>query len=307
MDINQQKVEWLMRLQHIFQAKNIVELKDDLYEKLDLLIYLHEILAEQKTSLKDNEQFLESLIVKFYLHGLTIHQITSGYKANSKYLNPEKISNFTFIDIPSLLTVGRAQLESLLMYQHLYVNTLDYDEQILRYHTWIYTALIQRLNMPRRENFDDFKLEETKREIAEIKIKITSCPAYNKLSDKQKIGLLEKGTAKSFRTWDQIFKDSNFNKNGTVEKFYYLQSAYAHSEGLAGLQLKHNKYSISSEANQQWIWLQVLTSWFFTATMIENLVARFPPIEKEYLKVDDKIKFEIGFLNRVLKNNEPIA
>ena len=193
------------------------------------------------------------------------------------------------------------------MYQHIYVNDKDHEEQNLRYYSWIYTALIQRVNIPNYENVGEDKLKQTLIDIQVFKEKIQNCPAYQNLTEKQRNGLLAKGSAKLFRTWDKIFKDCEFSKKSMFEKFYYILSAYAHSEGLSGLQLKHNKYFTTGVGNKSWQFIQLVTSWFMTGIMIENIVDRFPDIKKIYDQVDLKTKYEVSFLSQVAKFEEPIA
>lgn len=300
-DLN--RIKWLFQLQKIIKTQNIPELESGLLEKLDLLVSLHDVLADKTTILADNEKFLESLILKFYLHGITICNISKGYKIQSKYLDDSQLSIHTFLDISSLLTVGRAQMECLLMYQHIYVNEKDEHEQNLRYYSWIYTALIQRRDIPNFDKVGDDKFKQTLDEIEQLKSKIQSCPAFYNLSEKQQKGVIETGSAKLFKTWDRIFRDCRFSK--MFQKFYYILSSYAHSEGLAGLQLKHNKYFNTSPGNRSWQFVQLYTSWLMTGILIENIVNRFPSIRQVYDELDPKIKYEIQFLSEIARFEQP--
>jgi hypothetical protein len=291
--------QWIKHFEDVLNSRNVDVVRNDLYEKLDLLVYLHEIIIQEKVTLKDNEIFLESLILKFYLHGLTIYNISKGYNIKSRYLDNKVLSKNLIIDISSLLTVGRAQMETLLMYQHIYVNDSDEDEQKLRYYSWLYTALIQRLNFQEKKLSPE-EIQITKDEIEKLKRKIIDCTTYVNLSTNQQKSILLNGSVKSFKKWDQIFKECNFSKRGFIENLYYILSVYAHSEGLSGIQLKQSKYFLLGESNQNYIWLQLVTSWILTAGMINNLVERFPAIKIYYEKLDEKIKFEIDFLLKVL-------
>lgn len=108
---------WTIELERNFDAKNIKEIQKMLYDDLDLLVYLHEVLAEKKVPIEENEALSEELIMKFYLHGLTICKIGETYEFKSERFNRSNVLGL--IDISSLLAVCRAQLETLLMYQHL--------------------------------------------------------------------------------------------------------------------------------------------------------------------------------------------
>jgi ATP-dependent protease Clp ATPase subunit len=78
---------------------------------------------------------------------------------------------------------------------------------------------------------------------------------------------------------------------------------YAHSEGLSGIQLKQMGYFRTAKTNQQYIWLQIVTSWLLTAGMITNLVNRFPVVKSFYEKIDDETKLEIDVLVKILYCN----
>lgn len=292
----------LARFIYLLDTRDIDEILKDLYLKLDLLVYLHEVLVQEKVELRDNETFLESLVMKFYLHGITLYQIGNGFKIQSNYLDNKILSKTDFIDISSLFTVGRAQLETLLMYHHIYVNVKDDDVQNLRYYSWLHSALLQRLQFQDGHISLDI-VENTKLEIEQLKNKIINCPAYSKLTDKQQKALISKGNGKTFKQWHNIFEDCNFSKRGFVEKLYYLLSCYAHSEGLSGIQLKQMGYNKLGETNKTYLWLQIATSWILTGAMINNLAERFPVVKSKYDMLDENKKVEVDVLLKILYDN----
>ncbi len=304
---NQEKIELLDSLHKLYKERDLEGIHNNLFEKLDLLGYLHEQLGEKKVKLKDNEILLESLIIKFYFHGLSICQLSKGFKIKSNFFETESFIKHDFIDISSILTIGRAQMESFLMYQHLYINDSNEDEQKLRYYTWLYTALLQRINLPKGKNFDNAQLDPSIKELEEFKSKIEKNSAFLKLSEKQQKGLIEKGTSKCFKTWDAIFEEANLSKNGMFNRYYYIISTHAHSEGLSAMQLKSNKYFLNGQNNQGAIFLQLMSSWFMTAIMITNLVERFEVIKEKYESIEERIKFEIDFLKQIPVPRKPTA
>lgn len=296
------KMKVLNRIMYLNESRDIAETLKHLYQNLDLLVYLHEILGQENVILKENEIFLESLVLKFYLHGISLYNIASGYKITSNYLDNKILSKNEIIDISSLFTVGRAQLETLLMYYHIYVNEKDENVQNLRYYAWLYSALLQRLEY-QDARVPEEVVENTRMEIEMWKNKIINCPAYNNLSEKQQKALIAKGDGKTFKKWNEIFTDCNFSKKGFVQEFYYILSVYAHSEGLSGIQLKQMKYFKSGKTNQTYMYLQIATSWILTSAMIKNLVDRFPVIKIAYNKLDNEIKLENDMLIKILYNN----
>jgi len=282
-----------------FDTKNIQEIQKILYDDLDLLVYLHEILAEQKVPLEENEAMSEELIMKFYLHGLTICKIGETYEFKSARFNRSNILGL--IDVSSLLAVGRAQLETLLMYQHLYMNGSNKDEQKLRYFAWIYTALLQRRNTPVIDEKSKAQKHSDLKQIQVLKEKMKDLNSFKNLTSKQQNSLLENGSAKLFKHWNKIFDESGFSEKGIFAKFYYILSAYSHSEGLSVLQMKSAKYFINNENNSDIAFFQTFFSMIMTSIMITNIVVKHESVAKRFEDLDKKVKFRIDFYARMGK------
>lgn len=92
----------------------------------------------------------------------------------------------------------RSQLETFLMYHYIYVNPPEDDMKELRYHSWIYTGLLQRQQFPSRTAFAQRQRKKDVQEIERIKNIIINLPAYIQLSSKQQVALIREGSAKLF-------------------------------------------------------------------------------------------------------------
>lgn len=297
---------WSIELGQKYSIKNLPEIRHNLLNYLDLLLFLHEVLAEEKVPLNENEVLSEELLMKFYLHGISIHKISETYQLSSKYFS-ETFSKVKFIDISSLLTVGRAQLETLLMYQHLYMNSEDQDEQKLRFFAWIYTALIQRIKIPAESEEAKIQRKKDLAEIDRLKNAMQSLNPFNALSQKQQNNLLETGSVKLFKHWNTIFKESGFEKNELLTKLYYILSAYSHSEGMSVLQMKHAKYFITNKHNYELVYIQIFSSVLMTSVMIKN-ITRYPAVKERFKFVDKKLQHNINFFAGVAQaRKEPNA
>ncbi|WP_433778899.1 hypothetical protein [Flavobacterium anhuiense] len=282
---------WEIELDKNFEAKNIKEFQKILYEDLDLLLYLHEILADKNVQIEENEVLAEELIMKFYLHGLTICKIGETYEFKSERFDRSNISGL--IDISSLLAVVRAQLETLLMYQHLYINSNDKDEQKLRYFAWIYTALLQQKETLAKDEKLRTQKDNNLKEIETLKEKMTRLISFKKLSDRQQHSLLENGSAKLFKHWNIIFEESGFLKEGIFVRLYYILSAFSHSEGLSMIKIKNSKYFISNENNLEMTFFQTFSSLMMTSIMITNIVDKHEFIAKRFEDIDEKVRYRI--------------
>lgn len=295
-----EKSLWAIEFANNFEAKNIKEVQKLLYEDLDLLMYLHEVLAEKKVEIEVNEILSEELIMKFYLHGLTICKIGETYEFKSERFNHSNISGL--IDISSLLAVVRAQLETLLMYQHLYINDSDKDEQKLRYFAWIYTTLLQRREMPANDEETKAQKQKNAKEIEVLKEKIQDLVSFKRLSNNQQNSLLENGSAKLFKHWNKIFEESGFSEESIFTKLYYILSAYSHSEGLSVIQMKKAKYFINNENNLEMTFFQTFSSLMMTSIMITNIIGKHEFIAKRFEDINEKIKYRINLYAKIGKS-----
>ncbi len=291
---------WAIELANLYESKNQENLKSYLKELLDILIYLHEVLAEDKVKVHESIILSEELIIKFYFHGLSINKISEGFNFQSKYFSNGAVAKVKFVDVPSILTIGRSQLETLLMYQHLYINSENENELWLRYYAWIYTALLQRSDTPtntldtKQKKEDDFKAMEILRK------KMESLFPTTNLSEKQQKSLIKKGNGKLFKTWNAIFKDSGFS-NGIFAKLYYILSVYAHTEGLSVIQMKSAKYNNTKEENSDMVFIQLFCSTVMTAVMIDNICKKHERCKKRFEKMDKKLNYTVQFLLKISK------
>ena len=202
------------------------------------------------------------------------------------------------IDISSLMTVSRAQLETLLMYQHLYINSNDKDEQMLRFKSYILAPLIYRSET--FQSNSEYIKERKKNDVNSInnlREEIKKLRSFERLSIKQQKTLLEKGSGKLFKHWDTIFKESGFSENGIFSQLYYLLSAYSHSEGLVVLQLKKAQY-FNSKHNNESLFRYLFFSLIMTAIMIKNITSKFDLVKSRFQKIDDKDKAEIEIFSK---------
>ncbi|HRG18220.1 MAG TPA: hypothetical protein PLP39_03965 [Flavobacterium lutivivi] len=293
---------WAFELANLYQSKNQENLKIYFKDLLDLLIYLHEILAEDKVPVHESFLLSEELIIKFYFHGVTINKISEGFNFQSKYFGNGAVAKEKFVDVSSILTVGRSQLETLLMYQHLYINSQNEKELWLRYYAWIYTALLQRSTTPATTEETKQKKEADIKSMEVLRRKMESLFPSTNLSEKQQKSLIEKGNGKLFKNWDTIFKDSGFS-NGIFTKLYYILSAYAHTEGLSVIQMKSAKYNNNKVENSDMIFMQLFSSTIMTAVMIENICKKHESCKNRFENIDKKLKYTVKFLSQICFTN----
>lgn len=285
----------ILEFYHLYESRNIDEIKKRLFKISDILIYLHEILAEQDIKLDEKDVYSEQLVIKFHLQNLSLLDLANGHSIHSSFYD-NKAPHIKFLDISSIMTIVRSQYESLLMYQHLYINPESDEEQKLRFESWIMSSMMLRSavfssSKPLNEN----KIEYEQNSINEYKKSIQDNKYYKNLTEKEQRALLNKGSGKLFKSWDTIFKESKFNEKGVFTNFYFMASVYAHSEGILALQLKETKHLMDHEHMKETLYLMLFYSYLMTSIMIKNITNKFPLIKKRYDSLDEKTKFEIDF------------
>ena len=171
-----------------YQQHNLAESLAEYHQLVDTLMYLHQVLSEKGVRIKDWKKLSEVILNKFYLHSLTFHNILCGLTLRSTYYD-KQLSGVQVIDISSAKVVFRAQLESFLMYHHIYVNPSTEDLKELRYHAWIYSSLLQRAAFPETTEFAKEVKQKDKKAMDGIITRMKELEAFKRLSEKQRKGL----------------------------------------------------------------------------------------------------------------------
>ncbi|AZA87595.1 hypothetical protein SAMN05421856_11039 [Chryseobacterium taichungense] len=286
---------WAIEFYKLYESRNIEDIKKRLFEISDVLIYLHEILAERKVDLPEKDIYSEQLVIKLHLQNLSLLDLSKGHSISSRFYD-NKSSDIKFLDLSSIITIVRSQYETLLMYQHLYVNPEDENEQKLRYESWIMSSMMLRSKVFSQSKFiNNERVKSEQDAIERLKNNISNNEFFQKLTEKQQRSLLENGSGKLFKNWDTIFSESKFSDAGVFSKLYYNASVYAHSEGLVVLQLKETKHLMEHEHMKETLYLMLFYSYLMTSIMIKNIVNKYPLVKERYDSLDEKTKFEIDF------------
>lgn len=285
------------------QNSDLVENLSDFHSFIDLLIHLNETLAKQNVKVREWEYFQETLILKFALHGISLHQILSGTTFSSQYYQIPNSEGLPILDISSAKTILRAQYETFLIFHHIYVNPPDDDEAELRYYAWIYSALLGRQKYPTINEESKIQKEADRKRMEEIKVKLETLNSFKKLTDKQKVGLINRGTGKLFNNWSKIMDESGFPEGNFLNSIYEYLSIYAHTEGLSILQLKATKFNPKDDHNLSQINSDVMYSKILTCVMIQELVAKFNELKLVWEALPESTRFEVEFYYKIAKTN----
>lgn len=260
------------------QSNNLAVNLKEYHRLLDALFFLHETLSRAKIGVPYWMEPSDTLMSKFYLHSHSFYNLLQGFEVRSEYFKSD-LDGKRIIDFASAKVLLRSQMEAFLMYHHIYVNPKSESEKELRYNAWLYTSIIQRGgNVTAEGNFAKAQKVKDNLTISELKKRIQQLPAFKNLSNKQQNSLLEKGNGKLFKNWDTIIKESGFSEKHSLFQYYWLLSAYAHSEGVSILQIKQsNRDSINDSAIAD-----LFVSIQIVCCMILSIKKLFKAIEIQY-------------------------
>ena len=99
---------WKIELYKLYENRNLEDLRKRLIDITDVLVYIHEILAENNIKLNDKDVYSEQLVIKFHLQNLSLIELSKGVSIKSKFFKKE-CQNIKFLDISSIITIIRSQ------------------------------------------------------------------------------------------------------------------------------------------------------------------------------------------------------
>jgi hypothetical protein len=287
-----------IKLMSKLQTDDLETRLKDFHHFLDTLVYINEVLTDEKVAIKSWQKFSETLLMKFVIHGFTLHRIWSGLALTSSYY--KKMAAVPYIDVESARAVLRSQMETFLMYHHIYVNPTEEDKKELRYHSWVYTGLLHRQQFPSRTEFAKVQRGKDVQEIARIKEIIINLPAYKILSEKQQAALIKDGSAKLFSHWNTIMTETGFVKNNSFLSFYTMLSVYAHSEGLSAIQLNAAVGDPSFRLQQSMI--DCYQGMQLTCLMITAMAEMWPAAKRRFERLPEQLQWDVEMLSRLGKS-----
>ena len=274
-----------------FIKKDIYAGLKDYHQLIDALLYLNQAIVEAGIKFQDWERYSETLLLKFALPGLTLHETLSGLELKSKYF--KDLSGVRLVDLSSIKTILRSQFETFLMYRHIYVHPKSDDEKKLRHYTWIYSSLLQRQSFPTGSESSQRQKQNDQEALLKLKVIIQGLESFKLLSTKQQTSLFKTGTSKLFKNWSTIIEEVRFSDVYNFPVMYNYLSMYTHSEGLSALQLKDS--GMDYKTNIPLIYLDLDIARTLTCGMIKSLVENYKCIEIRYHTLPIFLQYDINF------------
>lgn len=207
----------------------IFQEEKDYIKLLETLIKVAE--ANKGTQLGEDERLLkaEGLFTKFIGHAASVL-----YLFRSTTLPDVKVTDrgISFFDPGSINVLGRAALESFLVFHYVFVEPRSDDEKDFRYYLWRYASYIDNQKFPSRSEEGKKQLNDEKKIIDTLQNKIKNNSIFKQLDIKKKEELLrkmEKGKeAWRLQSWTNIGVSAGLSEI-LAKQFYGHLCAYAHS------------------------------------------------------------------------------
>ena len=198
---------------------------------LELLQALFEVIEVNKgTAAGDDDRVLdaEGLAIKCFSHACSLLYLLRGTNVSDL--------RASFFDPGSINVLGRAMLESFLVFYYIFVDPETTEEETFRYHSWLYKDLMERQEFPARSPKGKEILETEKTAISGLRDKIEGSNFYANLTSKQKQNLIE-GRDWRVKGWKKIARSAGLSEVHSSAFYTYLCS-YAHAGSLSVLQMR---------------------------------------------------------------------
>lgn len=188
------------------------------------------------------------------------------------------------IDIFSIYSLTRMQIESFLMIYYLYFDEIDLIERVFRYDIYKLKGLKKQSTFPVNNKENRVKKEKIISEIEELELKIQDSEFYKKLTIKEKHDFLNSSFAKIIKP-EILYKKSGLN-NSKIDLAWSLYSNHIHSEHIGDRQ--YNVIYKSEDLINETAITVVTLNCIITAKLCLYLKNEFPDsVKKEYDKLDD--------------------
>jgi hypothetical protein len=142
----------------------------------------------------------------------------------------------SFVDASSINVLGRAALETFLVFHYVFVNPESAEEKDFRYLSWFLAGLLDRQRYPVQSPEGRALLAFEASLISPLKQKLAENPCFFKLSNKRKRKVVEKGEWR-LASWRDIALSAGLS-SVHADGFYNYLCGYAHAGNISVLQLR---------------------------------------------------------------------
>lgn len=265
------------------------------FEKItDTLFKLTQSLFDNKVKIAYYQSELEG---KLFRHGLANQSIITLLKGNKfKLINNDS----SIIDVFSLNSITRMQIESYLIIFYLIFDKIPTTEKNFRYDIYKIHALRKQLTMqigelPEKKSY----LSKIKTELNQSITNIEKSSIFKNANPKLKEKYLNPGFAKLIKS-KIIFETSGLN-DSRLNQMWELYSNYAHCEHISDRQYntiyRIEKTTINNSS------LSLMINSILTSKIILDFCEEFSVVEKKYSEIDLSIRNYIEYWGKIDLNH----
>jgi hypothetical protein len=255
----------------------------ELLKILDSFIKVGEA-SKQTPAGKDNRLLdAEGLGFKIFSHASAIL-----YLSRSTNIPDSSIININFFDAASINVLGRAAIESFLVFQYIFINNNDSEHEDFHYLSWVLGGLIERQRLPAYSPQGKKVLENERKTILSLEPRLKTNKYFLKLTENQRTNLLTKGNWR-LKTWSEVGLESGLS-DSYAKAFYSYLCGYAHASNLSVLQLRQAKTT-----NAQMDLYEATIGYLLIALskFIKSYIIVFPKAKSIYDSLADKMIIEV--------------
>lgn len=295
------KKDWdVLNVYSMYNRQNIEEGIVELQGFNDVLLTLQTFLVESKIEIPEYKNRISSLATKTILNCNSIISLLNGQKIKSKLLDKE----LNVIDIPSLFTLTRAQLENYLMFDFIYCQPKNEKEIEFRYYNWILSGLLSRnIFTPYGERAKEKKKKDLI-EIRKYQSILKNSTFLNNFTEKQQKRILEVGEPRLFKGWIELMNLSGIHDNHS-EQIFRILSAHAHTTGLSIITLDAMKLAYKKNHGEGH--LIMFLSKLILSRFIVKFKSMFLATELKYNTFPSEVITKLEFYSKTLTMDGTIS
>ncbi len=240
------------------------QIETEFLELLRVLLRVAE--ANKDLPAGDDDRVLdaEGLALKCFFHAASMFAMSRGTVVQEIGAN--------FFDPASVNVLGRATVESFLVFHHLFVSPDSEAERDLRYQSWLLADLLERQEFPDPSPNGRRLLQEERSQIEDVQSKIRANPRFAELTCKQQRRLLEEKDWRRGMSWTKIARTAGLS-DVNARIFYRYLCSYAHAGSLSVRQLREAK---SAEAQRSLLPATMKAVMIALANLIGSYCLVFP-------------------------------
>jgi len=213
----------------------------------------------------------EGLALKFFSHAC------SAIYLYRRTTIPEIMTSF--FDVGSINVLGRAALETFLVFHYVFVEPSSDQERDFRYLSWLLAGLIERQQFPVQSLEGKKQLLDEKKLITSLQEKLINHAQSLRLSRRQQKKIMEKGEWR-IHSWKDIGLSAGLDETHAKDFYYYL-CGFAHTGNLSVLQIRQAR---TGKSQKELCAATITVIMIALANMIKSYCKIFPNSQSVFTK-----------------------